>query len=237
MRFGNLAVAAVSATVLAFAASGAMAAPTVYEGSDDGSAIGAATPNSDATQASFLADAVGYGATYTETFSSIAQGYGPRTLGGGASVTYGASNFGDGFSGISSTTLGNVYGYDIGDGTGNWLGAPAGTVTFTFSDVIYAFGFYATGTQQTFGVGFGVNSLFLTSNVNGGAQYFGFTDAAGFTSVTINSTGSNDAWGIDNITYTETTTVPEPATWAMLILGMGGIGATLRSNRRRMAIA
>jgi hypothetical protein len=29
--------------------------------------------------------------------------------------------------------------------------------------------------------------------------------------------------------------VPEPATWAMMIIGFGGVGATLR-NRRRSAM-
>jgi hypothetical protein len=30
--------------------------------------------------------------------------------------------------------------------------------------------------------------------------------------------------------------VPEPATWAMLLAGIGGIGATMRSRRARKAI-
>jgi hypothetical protein len=31
--------------------------------------------------------------------------------------------------------------------------------------------------------------------------------------------------------------VPEPASWALMILGFGGVGAMLRANRRRMALA
>jgi len=30
-------------------------------------------------------------------------------------------------------------------------------------------------------------------------------------------------------------TIPEPATWAIMLLGFGGIGAALRSHRRRLA--
>ena len=31
--------------------------------------------------------------------------------------------------------------------------------------------------------------------------------------------------------------VPEPATWAMMLMGFGGLGAAMRSSRRRMALA
>ena len=31
--------------------------------------------------------------------------------------------------------------------------------------------------------------------------------------------------------------VPEPATWAMMLLGFGGLGAALRMNRRRQGVA
>lgn len=38
--------------------------------------------------------------------------------------------------------------------------------------------------------------------------------------------------GIDNIRYDVQGAVPEPATWAMMILGFGGVGALLRYRRR-----
>ncbi len=47
---------------------------------------------------------------------------------------------------------------------------------------------------------------------------------------------SREWWQIDNFTVGSTAAVPEPATWAMMIIGFGGIGATLR-RRRTMALA
>lgn len=49
-----------------------------------------------------------------------------------------------------------------------------------------------------------------------------------------NVTGSGTQFVLDNLTYSGG--VPEPATWAMLILGMGVTGAVLR-RRREAAIA
>jgi hypothetical protein len=45
--------------------------------------------------------------------------------------------------------------------------------------------------------------------------------------------GGND-FAIDNISISA---VPEPATWAMMILGFFGLGSALRSQRRRVAYA
>jgi hypothetical protein len=40
-----------------------------------------------------------------------------------------------------------------------------------------------------------------------------------------------------NITTNITTGVPEPTSWSLMLLGFGGLGATLRANRRRTAVA
>lgn len=60
-----------------------------------------------------------------------------------------------------------------------------------------------------------------------------YTDAAGsvFTGGGGVNTGLIEV--IDNITFdVPEAVVPEPATWAMMILGFGGVGATLRGRRR-----
>jgi hypothetical protein len=33
------------------------------------------------------------------------------------------------------------------------------------------------------------------------------------------------------------TTVPEPGTWAMTLIGLAGVGATLRASRRKRSMA
>ena len=34
-----------------------------------------------------------------------------------------------------------------------------------------------------------------------------------------------------------TTAVPEPATWALMLIGIGGLGAALRSSRKSALVA
>lgn len=47
--------------------------------------------------------------------------------------------------------------------------------------------------------------------------------------------GSDEAWGLDNFRVTAinaTGGVPEPATWAMMMLGFGAVGGALRRSRK-----
>lgn len=98
--------------------------------------------------------------------------------------------------------------------------------------------------------------VIFTATVSGGA-FNGKAVSAAFTP-SFNATGHFVGWeGLDANGYSEqsccdvhngtvtgdlaniylgTVTVPEPATWAMLLLGVAGIGGALRS-RRRLAIA
>ena len=62
--------------------------------------------------------------------------------------------------------------------------------------------------------------------------------AGGQLSVYADGTDVTSAQGVDDdltfASYVDTSAgVPEPATWALMILGFGGIGAALRTNRRR----
>jgi len=134
--------AALAALTLA-AATGASAAITTYSGQDNGSSTAGPAPNSTAAQTAFFAGAGG--PLSTETFEGQALGDpGTLSIAGGANVTWTAPNFGDGFSGVSTTTFGNVYGYDVtNSGRGKWLGFPGGSATFTFGSGVNAFGMWS----------------------------------------------------------------------------------------------
>jgi hypothetical protein len=54
------------------------------------------------------------------------------------------------------------------------------------------------------------------------------TDGADHITFTPNSSGFSNA-----VLYTPRPAVPEPATWAMMLLGFGGIGMAMRRNRSR----
>lgn len=51
--------------------------------------------------------------------------------------------------------------------------------------------------------------------------------------------GSDESWGLDNLLIQTDTVgggVPEPASWALMLLGFGGMGAALRHRRRAAAV-
>lgn len=72
-------------------------------------------------------------------------------------------------------------------------------------------------------------TLFYTSLVGGSTL-----DFSAYSNILSASITSNDPYGLsyDNFTYTIDAAVPEPATWAMMILGFGFVGAALRRQRR-----
>jgi hypothetical protein len=58
-----------------------------------------------------------------------------------------------------------------------------------------------------------------------GLSFYGFTSSVAFTTVTFTSSGVQDGFAIDNVSFNA---VPEPSSWALMIIGFGMVGATLR---------
>jgi hypothetical protein len=159
------------------------------------------------------------------------------------SVSLTGPDYGDGFSGISDMTDGNLYGFNVTSGGSHWLGFPGGSATFTFSGGTNAFGAYFTGLQTVFSSDVVVTfmdgtqqTLHVPVNVNGGASYFGFTDTTSFSSLTLYAVDTNngtDAWGIDNVSYGMAAAVPEPSNVALMLAGMMALGVAGRRRSRR----
>ncbi len=211
-----------------------------FVGQDDGAPTSGPFPLSDAAQTSFETAAAAFGSLNTITYESLAVGfYTPIAAAPGVSITLSAGDFGNGFSGISNTTVGNLYGFNTTPGGSQWLGFPEGSATFTFATPIHSFGTFLTGLQTIFSDTTGLAITFNDGspellnppiNVNGGAEYFGFTDTSAFSSVTLTDT-SADAWGIDDTTYNGVpSTIPEPS--SILLLGGALCLITLKLRKK-----
>jgi len=219
-------------------------AQMVFTGADDGAPVGGIFTNSDAAFAAFFGDALPYSPLITNGFSTFATGYSTSYSLLNATLTVNDTNYGVGYSGINDTTYGNLYGFDVGTGTGKYLGIVDGSATFAFNGSTHAFGFYATGVQTIFGTTFEVTyangtskSFAVPVNGNGGVNFFGVVDPVAFSSITIYRPGI-DAWGIDNVSYGfPAAAVPEPASWAMMIGGFAFVGAALRRRRYNLKVS
>jgi hypothetical protein len=104
------------------------------------------------------------------------------------------------------------------------------------------------GTGQTFSF----NPAGLPDNTHSGSAYenseqiaffpVGFNLATDATyDITLSLTGvpnSSGAISVENVVkYGAGAAVPEPATWAMMLLGFGGVGAAMRRSRKTVAAA
>ena len=65
-----------------------------------------------------------------------------------------------------------------------------------------------------------------------GTFFFRFDAGAGVDVITVTDRLNSNATGLSNAALFQTSAVPEPGTWAMMLLGFGAMGVTMRRRRR-----
>jgi hypothetical protein len=118
-----------------------------------------------------------------------------------------------------------------------------GFTNLTFSLIGYDFSAFEvdlkdpTGDNDTWSVTFltddGSSQVF--NNFNGGFVSAYTTDGSRIQSVSF--TTNADITGVGQVRFGDFAVVPEPATWAMMIAGFGGVGTLLRRRRHASASA
>ena len=105
---------------------------------------------------------------------------------------------------------------------------------FTFDTTV----FFSGGGSQSFttdvGSGSGQNRYLITAGLNQSIDKIEFSDLTGISTRNNDPTLNND-FNFDSlrqVSFDAVGVVPEPGTWAMLLLGFGAIGIMLRSKRR-----
>lgn len=234
--------AAVACTAVLAVATPAMA-QTVYFGENQSPAGGVSgAPVTARTQ--FLSQLSG---NSTESFESYAQGTSPASL----TFAGSAGNIVATFSGSTGQVcaVANCGGSGRYATDGTHFYDVSSTIGISFSTAIAAFGFYATdvgdlGGQLTVTLlhATGPNTVLTVNNTingnDGSLLFWGVVDTARpFTGIQFGDTAAGtDFFGFDQMTLGDirqvTGGVPEPTTWAMMVLGFGAVGGALRRRQK-----
>jgi hypothetical protein len=227
----------------------AWAGLTTFVGEDIMATTGDAHPNSANAAAAF--DAAVPGASLVTFESAPVGSFSSLTIAPGVALTGADVNGLDqSIRNTSNFPSGpTLDGYNTTASGANFAEIQGGTLTFTFSTPVDAFGAYFSGIQTfffpdviTFSDGTSQSLLIPgvgTSGSVGALAFAGFTDPGKqISSITIN-TGSQDAgWddiGVDDVRFASAGSgTPEPAAWALMLLGFGGIGAAIRGRRANL---
>ena len=124
---------------------------------------------------------------------------------------------------------------DLGASSGNSAAFITDNGSSVFSIVfrsdVYAVGFDLLS-YDTSRLTIGGAAHYSLTLANGSTPFFGLIDSTGFRALSIDAAGG-PTFAIDGLSYASTPAgaVPEPATWAMMIGGMGVVGGAMRRRR------
>ena len=110
---------------------------------------------------------------------------------------------------------------------------------FTFDTTVFFSGGGSENFDTDVGAGNGQNRYLITAGLNQAIDKVVFSDLVGVSTKHNDPTLTN-SFNFDSlrqVSFDAISAVPEPSTWALFILGFGGIGLMLRSGRGRSAIA
>lgn len=221
----------------------ASAAPTIFfgENQNPGGAVSGAPL---AARTLFLGSLSGVS---TEDFEGIALGAPPIAL----TFTGSAGSINGSLTGGGSLVGAPTFGTFATSGQ-QFYDNQFNAFTVSFTSAIAAFGFYGTDVgdvrsplEITLDAGLTSQRNFTVANTINGANasllFWGVTDVTNpFTTVTFGRSGA-DRFGFDDLTVGDarqvTGAVPEPATWAMMLVGFGLIGATVRRRKEKGILA
>jgi hypothetical protein len=153
-------------------------------------------------------------------------------------VTINGSDFlGNPLQILSAPLCGSVCGFNTTQGGANYVSLGAGTLTFSFTHPIDAFGAYFTGVQLgawtvQFNDGSPHSLTLPNPGSSGGVMFYGFTDNGNkINSITVNlpaviAQNIPDFIGVDDVTFARGTvsTTPLPAVLPLFATGLGAAG-------------
>ena len=180
------------------------------------------------TAAAVCAFAASSAQAATMTFSGV-----------GTASSSGAAYVEDGITMANSSNNNYRYGYQNAGTLHLDQGTSNGIYDFTFGTG--AFDLASVDVAVAGGTGIGTFTAFDANNVQIGTASFAASTTgtknvslAGITRLHLVATGTH--FNIDNLVLNAATgAVPEPATWAMMMLGFGGMGYTLRRRSAKVA--
>ena len=173
-------------------------------------------------------DAVFAGGFATASFTAANQSFASYTENG---ITISSGRIDKGYAN-NYNSFGSYYDNNAGE---------IGAITFSFASAVDAFAFNWGAADNDWNVELFAGATSLASYVlsptfsSNAKGYFGFT-GSGITSAVLTNTTDYDYVFVDNLTIATgdlTAAVPEPSTWAMLLLGFFAVGGTMRSASRR----